>query len=306
MQPTFLLIHAECVNECRDAVCHLVLCPVIEGDRRESIEFFFNPEAPFCFVQSGITGAEVESFPAYREQWPEVETILKDFGLIVSSADGYSAESLCGTLGRLGVDFNPHRYCNAKSICRRSLDELSYSLDYLSHSVIGRGLESYDPVCVAERWCDIVVAAVAGLGDSSMEDFLARVRITPGVISPDGFERASMTRDYEKRKARQFDPSKVAVDARPDNPLFGMNVVFTGTLESMTRDMAREAVVKVGGFAPSSLNSSTDFLVVGNQDLRVVGEKGLSGKMKKAADMRSKGLPIEVVNEFDFLEMLAQ
>lgn len=70
--------------------------------------------------------------------------------------------------------------------------------------------------------------------------------------------------------------------------------------------MAREAVVKVGGFAPSSLNSSTDFLVVGNQDLRVVGEKGLSGKMKKAAEMRSKGLPIEVINEFDFLEMLAQ
>lgn len=306
MKPTFLLIHAECVNECRDAVCHLVLCPVIEGDRRESIEFFFNPEAPFCFVRSGITEDDVESFPPCQEQWPEVDAILDDFELLVSSADGYTAESLCGTLTRLGVDFNPRRYCNAKSICRRSLDELSYSLDYLSHSVLRRGLKSYDPVYVAERWCDVVVAAVAGLGDSSMADFLDRVRITPGMISPDRFERASMTRDYEKRKARKFDPSKVAVDARPDNPLFGMNVVFTGTLESMTRDMARESVVKVGGFAPSSLNSSTDFLVVGNQDLRVVGEKGLSGKMKKAAEMRSKGLPIEVVNEFDFLEMLAQ
>ncbi len=306
MKPSFLLFHAECVNECRDAVCHLVLCPVVDGDPREPVEFFFNPEARFVFVQSGLSAADVEKFPPLRDGWPEVERLLDEFDMLVSSADGYSAEALCNSLARLGVDARPRRYCNAKSVCRRAIDELSYSLDYLSCSVLGRKVPQGEPVEIAVAWRDLLLASLDGVDCSSFDEYLAAAKIIPGQIARDGLLRPVVTRDYGKRKAHRFDPSQVPVDARPDNPLFGMNVVFTGTLEAMTRDMAREAVIKVGGFAPSSLNNSTDFLVVGNQDLRVVGEKGLSGKMKKAAEMRSKGLPIEVVNEFDFLEMLAQ
>ena len=64
MKPTFLLFHAESVNENRDSVCHLILVPVVEGNRQEPIEFFFDPKAPFLFVMSGISENKVLSFPA--------------------------------------------------------------------------------------------------------------------------------------------------------------------------------------------------------------------------------------------------
>ena len=65
-------------------------------------------------------------------------------------------------------------------------------------------------------------------------------------------------------------------------------------------------MVKAGGNAPDTLTTSTDLLVVGVQDIRVVGEKGLSGKMKKAEQFKAKGFNIEIIDEEDFLQMLGQ
>jgi DNA polymerase-3 subunit epsilon len=41
-------------------------------------------------------------------------------------------------------------------------------------------------------------------------------------------------------------------DADPDHPLYGRILVFTGTLQSRTRQMAWESVVKVGGIPSPS------------------------------------------------------
>ena len=72
----------------------------------------------------------------------------------------------------------------------------------------------------------------------------------------------------------------------------------------MPRADARRAVVAVGGQAPERVTKDLDYLVVGTQDLRVVGESGLSGKMKLAAHFNEKGSEIEVITEQDFMEML--
>lgn len=50
MKPTFLLFHVETVNDNSDAVCHLILIPVVNGIQQEATEFFLNPEAPFLLV----------------------------------------------------------------------------------------------------------------------------------------------------------------------------------------------------------------------------------------------------------------
>jgi DNA polymerase-3 subunit epsilon len=47
-----------------------------------------------------------------------------------------------------------------------------------------------------------------------------------------------------------------------------------------------------------------DFLVVGQQDYRTVGDSGMSSKQRKAVDMVNKGLPIEIISEEDFLKNL--
>lgn len=305
MKPTFVLIHAENINENQDSICHLIIVPVIDGVRQPTKEFFFNPEASFYFVMSGIKETEVMTFPSYQKQWHEVQSILEGFDMCMSSAEGHTTRSLHGTLTRLGVDFKPIRYCNAKAICRKTMDEVSYSLDYLSYLLYNDCVTTDEPVAIAERWADLALKGLENVDEESLETFLTNAKIQEGLLSPETFSPSLCKRDYSKRNERpEFDPTSIAVDAQPDNDLYGMNVVFTGKMESMKRDDARAAVIRIGGFAPERLTMETDYLVVGVQDLRVVGEKGLSGKMKTAAKYKEKGCDIEIIDEQDFLEML--
>lgn len=304
MNPTFVLIHAENINQNQDSICHLIIVPVVKGIRQPSKEFFFNPEAPFYLVMSGIGESDVKNFPTYQDQWPEVQTILDGFDTCLSSADGYAARSLFGTLTRLGIDFNPIKYCNAKAICRRSMDEVSYSLDYLSYVLYNDCITTDEPIAIAERWADLALKGLEGIEEESLDTFISKSKIQMGRFSSDSFTPSLCLRDYSKRNNHQFDPSSISVDAQQDNELYGMNVVFTGKMEAMKRDDARAAVIRIGGFAPERLTMETDYLVVGVQDLRVVGEKGLSGKMKTAAKYKEKGCNIEIIDEQDFLEMV--
>lgn len=305
MIPTFALIHAENVNADMDSVCHLIIVPVIDGIRQQTQEFFLNPEAPFYYVMSGIEKSDIEAFHKYQDHWPQIQDIIGRYDLCMSSAEGNAARSLYSTLTRLGLDFKPIRYCNAKAICRRTMNEVSYSLNYLSYRFYNDYIGEDTPVAIAERWTDLALKGLESVAEESLEAFLSTAMIQEGLLSPEEFTPSLCKRGYSKRKDRpEFDPSSIPVDTQPDNDLYGMNVVFTGKMESMKRDDARAAVVRIGGFAPERLTMDTDFLVVGVQDLRVVGEKGLSGKMKTAAKYKEKGCDIEIIDEQDFLEML--
>ena len=67
---------------------------------------------------------------------------------------------------------------------------------------------------------------------------------------------------------------------RPDQVLEGLTVVVTGSLEDLTRDSAKEAVISRGGKAAGSVSKKTDYVVVG---------ENAGSKATKAEEL---GLPI--------------
>lgn len=75
-------------------------------------------------------------------------------------------------------------------------------------------------------------------------------------------------------------------------PLTGKTLVFTGTLESMTRPEAEALVRNLGGKAASSVSSKTDYLVAG-------AEAG--SKLERA-----RRLKVPVLNEPGFLELIGR
>ncbi len=75
-----------------------------------------------------------------------------------------------------------------------------------------------------------------------------------------------------------------------EEPLAGKTVVVTGTLESMSRSEALDAIKLAGGKATSSVSAKTDFVVAG---------PGAGSKAPKA-----QGLGIELIDEAEFLRRL--
>jgi len=75
-----------------------------------------------------------------------------------------------------------------------------------------------------------------------------------------------------------------------NNPLSGKIVVVTGTLESMTRDEAKQLIREHGGKVGSSVSKKTDYVLAGAK---------AGSKLTKAQD-----LGVKILTEKDFLKLL--
>ena len=77
--------------------------------------------------------------------------------------------------------------------------------------------------------------------------------------------------------------------------LKGKIFVLTGTLQSMTREKAKENIRALGGKVASDVSSNTDFLVVGESP---------GSKLQRAKKLKMQGAKIKLITEKEFLKML--
>ena len=85
----------------------------------------------------------------------------------------------------------------------------------------------------------------------------------------------------------QWKPVKTV---QSDHPFTGKTVVLTGTLESMSREVAKEKLQAVGAKVTNSVSKKTDFLVAG---------ENAGSKLDKAGR-----LGVDILSEDDLLEMI--
>ncbi len=76
----------------------------------------------------------------------------------------------------------------------------------------------------------------------------------------------------------------------PDNPLKGKRVVFTGTLQGLSRTQAQEMLRQRGGVPVESVSGQTDYLVAGESP---------GSKYKKAEQQG-----VTIISEAEFIKLL--
>ncbi|MBU7004382.1 MAG: NAD-dependent DNA ligase LigA, partial [Theionarchaea archaeon] len=146
---------------------------------------------------------------------------------------------------------------------------------------------------VGDHVAEILAAnfqTLENLQRATIEELMSVPEIGPttaGDIS-EFFQRPSTTNLIEKLLKGGVEP--VPPPAPLHSKLSDKSIVFTGTLESISRERAMALVRQLGGRTPSSVSKSTDYLVCGTNP---------GTKLEKA-----RSLGIEIIDEEAFLEMV--
>lgn len=104
-----------------------------------------------------------------------------------------------------------------------------------------------------------------------------------------GFFAEEHNREVVNRLVEQLDIQPVAPPAS-ESPVAGKTLVFTGTLEKMTRAEAKARAESLGAKVAGSVSAKTDLLIAG---------PGAGSKAKKAED-----LGVEVIDEDAWLTLI--
>lgn len=250
----------------------------------------------------GIRPGDVHGAPTFADLWPSISSDIESVPLVAHNSS-FDIGVIRAELGRAGVRHDPFRYACSARTARLAWPELpSTSLSVIA-AMLGLDLNHHEAESDAVTAGNVLVAALAAMGASSLEEMLASRGLHLGELRSDLSNR-SFGFDGAGAQARATDV-QVAADADPEHPLFGQRIVLTGALTYMTRAEAWNRIAAVGAIPADNVSKKVDVLVVGDLDpSTLVPGSMLSGKQRKAAELLAKGAQIDIWSEEDLLRLL--
>lgn len=301
----FITLDFETATSQRDSPCEIGLTFVSGGQIVETkswlIKPFYKEFDYFNILIHGIRPEHVAEKPEFNELWTEIKPLVENKFLIAHNA-GFDISVLRKTLEAYKLPF----------------PTLNYSCSYIFSKKVWQGLPAYDlkTLCKvnsielkhhragadSKATAELALKAFEIAGISSIDCFPEKLKTTVGQLYNGGYRPSETKRTYKAK-----DLTKIVGDSNKHNSesiFYGRTVVFTGALSSMVRAEAQQTIADIGGIIGNSVTRDTDFLVVGQQDYRVVGDDGMSSKQEKAVKLIEKGSSLEVLSEDDFLKNL--
>lgn len=257
------------------------------------VNTYLNPGCPISPTASainGITDTMVKDAPTVSQVKEEFLSFIGD-SLIV----GYNVTfDLRFLYSEFGNAFAGRQYVDALTIARRLLCSPDFKLETVSRVV---GFSPDGTFHDSFTDCEAVAAILNHIGD-------------PLDCWSKKFQCSGSTayRKYSDKHPiitpRIFTEEELKVQA--NHPLFMKNIVFTGTL-SISRSEAAQLAANVGAVVKGGVSGKTDYLVVGEQDISLVGDDGMSTKEEKAYALNQSGKAnITILCESEFLALIQQ
>lgn len=313
----FITIDFETANYARNSICQIGIATVKNNQIKEVKTWLVNPETffdDFNVRLHGISPKDVEDKPNFKEVWPKVYEHISDgtdCNMLFAHNAQFDMQALMADLSRYDMSIPYIPFGCTLAISRRTWPgEPSYSLESLCRK-FGIKPGTHDAGEDARACAEILLLACKekdinlSIPIESIEDITLiedKFQFLFGEISDEGYLSSICQRMNSSKRIRQIigDESK----NNSDSIFYGKNVVFTGTLSSMKRSEAQQIIADIGGVNQNGVNRNTNYLIVGQQDYRIVGDDGMSNKQEKALELLKKGADIEILSEDDFLRSI--
>jgi DNA polymerase III epsilon subunit-like protein len=304
----FCAIDFETANLDRGSPCAVGLVKVMDGRVVQSERWLMRPPPenddfhPFNVALHGIGPADVRDQPRFAERLPGILAFAGGLPFVAHNA-AFDMGCMRDACDWSEISWPEASYACTLVLARRTWRELlSYSLPWVVDAA-GLSLDSHhDPEADARAAANVMLAIARHHEATSLEEVLDSACCRMGHISS-AYDWKGCAGKYASGAGPEL--PDVNPDADPDHPFYGLEIVFTGALGSMTRGEAWGMVAEAGGSPAKGVTKNTNVLVMGYQDARKLAPGStLSRKAQKAADLRTHGQDIEIMPELDFLQQL--
>jgi DNA polymerase-3 subunit epsilon len=298
----FIALDFETATDERSSICETGLTFVKNDKITGTLSWLVKPKDNrydfFNMMIHGIRPEDTVDKPTFDELWKEIRPLL-DGKTVVSHNAAFDMYALRDVLNLYSLEYpNISTFCSCTLAKRAIPGLLSYSLEPICNQLditLNRHHRAADDSRACAEIC-LKVFERGGISDlSALKD---AYRMLFGTMSSETNSYAGPSSKHKSKENPVITGDASKND--PDNLFYEKTVVFTGTLSSMTRNQAKQLIADIGGTPEDGITQRTNFLVVGQQDFRIVGESGLSGKQKKALQLLQKGQEIEIMSELDF------
>ncbi len=301
----FITIDFETATSQRDSPCEIALTFVKDNIIVETKTWLIKPKYKqfdhFNILINSIRPEDVANEPEFNILWTEIRSLIENQFLIAHNA-AFDISVLRSTLKAYQLAFPVLNYSCSYIFCKKVWQGLSsYDLKSLC-KLNSIDLSHHKAGADSRATAELVLKAFELSEVLCKEEFMEKLKITVGQLYEGGFSPCET-----KRSSKERDLTKIIGDPlkhKAESLFYGRSVVFTGTLLSMVRAEAQQAIADIGGIISNNVYKDTDYLIVGQQDYRIVGEDGMSTKQEKAVKLIDKGATLEIISENDFIRNL--
>lgn len=310
----FVAFDFETANEDRASACSVGAVRIEHGRVVAEFSTLIDPEDEFSAMNiwvHGITPDDVRGAPTFPEAIRGLFALLDGTEALVAHNASFDIQVLMRAGLRYELDLSIEQFACTLVFSRKWWPGLpTYGLGNMVES-----LEIHDQLLDGSHHEALWDARAAGLiairglehsGSANWSDAARSASIRLGSATTDNYRgcvsryRGPSSMAPPNRPVRDPD-----VEVDPNSPLAGVTVTFTGTLSHLTRREAAQMVVDKGGEFSKSVTRATDLLVVGRQDLEKLRGHDQSTSTRRAIELAAGGHHIEVIDEADFIRLLA-
>lgn len=311
MSIDFVAIDFETANQNRASACSVGLTKVVNGQIVDEFYTLINPEDDFDYFNTmihGINKDTVSSAFNYSYVIQEIKNFVGDFPLVAHYAP-FDMGVIRDSNDRYQITNIRMKYFDSYYLSKQYIKSISYKLNYLC-DMLGIPLEHHNALSDSQACANLILFLCKDNNYSSIHQLLdgARYSKMGAIINSEGsgFRRKKDDKNYSSQSIniKEILDSIDKDSLNSNHVFFEKHACFTGKLESMLRLDAMTIFAKLGGIPEKSVNKKVNFLIMGEQDFRVVGEDLKSSKILKAEKLLSSGQEIQLLSEDEFLRML--
>ena len=300
----FISIDFETANEKRNSPCSIGIVVVKNGEAIERIHHLIKPkEMRFMPINIGIHGIRpsmVKDEMEFDKVWNKIKHHF-DGSLVIAHNASFDISVLRNTLELYNIEAPSFDYICTMKLSRNFYKQLDNAKLNTVNEFLGYEFKHHDALADASACSNILLNISKELNTKDIKEISKVIGVTIGSVHKNGYTPSST-------KGRVLKTSGKLLTREDKNESLNYGsfkdevVVFTGGLASMTRDKAIMLVRKLGGSIGSSVTKKTTCLVTNAKDIEGLLREEMSGKMKKAMDLKAKGQVITFLNEEEFLK----